>query len=89
MNFINSLINFKNILIRRLYLQEIRSKLKASAKSIIKFIVMIMYICGLIYQVHIIYEQYMSGETIIRLEISEQIDESHPAVTMFPKTILY
>ena len=76
MNFINSLLKLKTILVGSLCLQTIISKLKSSAKSFIKFILMIGSFFGLIYQVQIIYAQYMSGETLIRLGISGQPDES-------------
>ena len=59
-----------------------KRKLKSSAKNISKIIMMIVSLCGLIYQVQIIFNQYMSGKTIICLEIGSRIsDESPPAIT--------
>ena len=46
---------------------QIPSIFKSNTKPILKFIVMLVSLCGLIYQVQIIYDQYMSGKTIVIL----------------------
>ena len=43
---------------------------------------MIVSLCGFIYQVNIIYDQYMSGKTVISMEIGRLPEESPPAVTI-------
>ena len=62
-------------------LQDIR-KLKTIAKRILNIIIIVLSLSGLIYQVQIIYEQYMSGKTIISLQIGQIPNESPPAVTI-------
>ena len=59
-----------------------RNKLKEIAKINFKFIAMIICLCGLIYQVQIIYNQYMAGKTVINLEIGRLPDEFPPAITI-------
>ena len=50
--------------------------------SCFELITLILTFCGLIYQALIIYDQYMSGKTVIKLEIGGLIEESPPAVTI-------
>ena len=77
MDFINK---FKSIGNRIKY--NIQNKFKTSAKTYFKLITMILSLCGFIYQVQIIYVQYMFGKTVIRLEIGGLSDDSPPAVTI-------
>ena len=71
-----------NAHLRRSRLQCDRTNLKATTKRIIKTIFMIISLCGLIYQVQIVYHRYMSGKTVISLEIGRLSEESPPAVTI-------
>ena len=43
---------------------------------------MMLTLCGLIYQVQIIYYQYMSGKTVVSLEIGRLPDDSPPGITI-------
>ena len=81
----HSINRVKIVQLRRSRLQKIRSYLNESAKTIFKIFVIILSICGLFYQVQIIYQQFMSGKTVIGLEIGRVPDETPPAVTIcFP-----
>src|SRR6201996_6105088 len=80
MNPINSLGRFRNIRPRHFRLQH-GNWLKASVKKVFNTFLMILPLCGLIYQVQIIYDQYMSGKTIISLEVGRVQIESPPAIT--------
>src|ERR1700761_1422818 len=83
MNTINSLGRFRNTRTRHFKLQY-GTWLKASVEKVFKTFLMILPLCGLIYQVQIIYDQYMSGKTIISLEVGRsrvQI-ETPPAITL-------
>ena len=63
-------------------LKKYRNKLKQVFQIIFKFIFMIVTLCGLIYQGKIIFTQYMSGKTIITLQIGKIPDDSSPAITI-------
>ena len=63
-------------------LRTFKSKFKTSLYEKFKIITMVFLICGLIYQVQIIYDQYMSGKTVVRLEIGQLSEETHPAITI-------
>src|SRR6201996_8630719 len=81
MNPINSLGRFRNTRPRHFKLQY-GTWLKASVTKVFKTFLMILPLCGLIYQVQIIYDQYMSGKTIISLEVGRVPIESPPAITL-------
>ena len=76
MNFIYRVKYFVNFM----RLQD-RNKLKLIAKRFFKIITMLISLCGLIYQAHIIYDQYMSGRTVVNLQIG-QIKNELPAITI-------
>ena len=78
----HSINRVKIVQLRRSRLQQMRNNLRANAKIIVKVIVIILTICCLFHQVQIIYEQFMSGKTIISLEIGRVPDETPPAVTI-------
>ena len=66
--------------------QKEKSKFKARGQTIFKIIITIFSLCGFIYQVQIIYDQYMSGKTIISIEIGNNQEQTPPAVTIcFPQ----
>ena len=77
MDFIQYFKNLCNFIL----LQD-RKILKSIAKRFFKLITMIISLCGLIYQVQIIYVQYMSGKTVINLEIGRLSSTSPPAITI-------
>src|ERR1700754_1790769 len=81
MNPINSLGRFRNTRPAHFKLQY-GTWLKASVKKVFKTFLMILPLCGLIYQVQIIYDQYMSGKTIISLEVGRVPAETPPAITL-------
>src|ERR1700761_602126 len=81
MNTINSLGRFRNTRTRHFKLQY-GTWLKASFKKVFKTFLMILPFCGLIYQFQIIYDQYMSGKTIISLEVGRVPAETPPAITL-------
>src|ERR1700761_3106197 len=81
MNTINSLGRFRNTRTRHFKLQY-GTWLKASVTKVFKTFLMLLPLCGLIYQVQIIYDQYMSGKAIISLEIGRVPSESPPAITL-------
>ena len=47
-----------------------------------KTILLCVSLCGLIYQVHITYDQYMSDTTVFNLKIEKIKEESPPAITI-------
>ena len=55
---------------------------KVFTVKIVKTILVFLLLCGFLYQAHLIYLQYMSGKTIISLEISQIPDDSPPAITI-------
>ena len=55
----------ENAQLRHSMLQKYRIKVKINARRIIKTTLMIVSLCGLIYQVQMIYDQYMSGKTVV------------------------
>ena len=78
-------MEFVKVQVRCPRFQEIKRNLKASVKAIFKIILTIFSICGLLYQVQIVYNQFMSGKTTISLEIGRVPDKTPPAVTIcFP-----
>ena len=62
--------------------KQFERKLKSNAMKITQIIILIVSVYGLIYQVKIIYDQYMSGKTIISLEIGGHPGETLPAITL-------
>src|SRR5689334_11747417 len=53
-----------------------------SGDTIVKIILLLLASCGLIYQVQIIYRQFMSGKTIVSIEIGRLYNQTLPAITL-------
>ena len=51
-------------------------------KRIFNITAMIFSICGLLYQAQIIYSMYISGKTVVGLEIGRLLDDTPPALTL-------
>ena len=80
------ILSFEKVQLKCSRFHQNKRNLKANAETIFKIIVTIFSICGLLYQVQIIYNQFMSGKTTISLEIGRLPDETTPAVTIcFPR----
>ena len=78
MDFINKFKNMFKVIKSLLD----RKKFKEIVKKYFKLFTMTAFLCGFIYQVQIIYAQYMFGKTVIRLDIGGLSDDSPPAVTI-------
>ena len=70
---------FENVHFGQCKLQDYERKLKTITEKTFKAMFMVVSLCGLIYQVQII---YMSGKTVVSLEIGRLPDKSHPALTL-------
>ena len=70
--------------------QEYKNKLKGRAEKVMKIFIAIVSLCGFIYQVqiNIIYNQYMSGKTIVSIEFGELPDKSLPSITICFSSLL-
>src|SRR5690349_14796153 len=79
--YFNIVKRFRAVHMRSI-LNEDKEKIKTILKRTIKAFLMIASLCGFIYQVSIIYRQYMSGRTIISLEIGRITEKSLPAITI-------
>ena len=51
-------------------------------ENIFKFNLLLVLSFGLIYQVQIIYRQFMSGKTIVSIEIGRRHNQTLPAITV-------
>ena len=59
------------------------------SENIFKFNLLLILSCGLIYQVQIIYLQFMSGKTIVSIEIGRRHNHTLPVITIcFPELYL-
>ena len=87
MNYIKNLANFIKGQFRVSRLKEDRAKINAIVKKNFKTFFLILSLCGLIYQVQVIYDKYISGKTSISLQISKLSEKSIPGITICFKKI--
>ena len=73
---------FVNSQQRSYQVQKEMTKRETHCQTIFKIILSIVTFCGLIYQVQIIYKQFMTGKTVINLEIGRNSNVSLPAITI-------
>ena len=71
------MLRIKNFISR-----QIRIVSQMRLETYVKIILMILSVCGLIYQVKIIYDQFMSGKTTVSIEIGRQFEQKLPAITI-------
>ena len=62
--------------------EQNRIKNYLSLEKFIMIILLLLSLCGLIYQVQIIYVKFMSGKTIARIEINRQYNQNLPTITL-------
>ena len=79
--YFNTVRKFHVVQMRSI-LNEDKEKMKKNVKRFFQSFFMVASLFGFIYQVSIIYDQYMSGRTIINLEIGKKTDKSMPAITI-------
>ena len=77
MHFINTFEKFSNLISL-----QYKNKFKTFENRIFKIITLFISLCGLIYQVQIIYERFIAGKTVINLEIGRLSNASLPAITI-------
>ena len=79
--YFNTVKRFRAVHMRS-NLNEDQEKMKTISKKIFKVLLIVASLCGFIYQVSNIYDQFMSGRTIVSIEIGRIADKSMPAITV-------
>ena len=82
MYYLKSLEKLMKFKLGLFWLQKYRTKFNANVKIIIKAIFMLLSLCGFIYQVQIIYDQYMKGKTFVSFKIGQLSEDSISSVTI-------